>query len=133
MSLSEYSKPYYSPAEIASIISDCGYKVQIDQLESGRKVIRSATSGWNFLIYMYGPNDEPEKIYTIQFTLAIVRKPTLQEINKWNAEKRFLKAYIDNDGDLWLEWDVVLKYVAPLYLKECIEYFDLILGSLNEI
>jgi hypothetical protein len=82
---------------------------------------------------MYGPNDEPEKIYTIQFTLAIVRKPTLQEINKWNAEKRFLKAYIDNDGDLWLEWDVVLKYVAPLYLKECIEYFDLILGSLNEI
>lgn len=33
---------------------------------------------------------------------------TLRDVNDWNREKTFTKAYLDNDGDLVLEMDVDL-------------------------
>ena len=53
MGLSELSKPYYSPEELSRILQDAGYKAELDTLQSGRKVIRSATSGYKFTLYTY--------------------------------------------------------------------------------
>ena len=133
MSLNEDSKPYYSPSEIATLLIDCGYRGKLEQLESGRHIIRSATSGYKFAIYLYTPKDEPDHVTTMQFTSSFTEKYSLERVNKWNADRRFVKAYCDGDGDLCLERDVIVQYVAPAYFKECFEFWDVLLGKLNEI
>lgn len=129
MSLSEFSKPYYSPEEIASIVRDCGYKAELEQLPDGRKAIRSSASGHSFSIYLYGAD---EQIRSIQF-VSIFSKTTLENTNRWNSEKRFIKAYCDSEGDLWLEWDVVTTFVAPAFFKECIEFWDALFAQAAQV
>lgn len=132
MPLSEFAKPYYSPAEIAAVLIDSGYKAEMEQLESGRTVIRSSTSGYRFSIYLYGPKDQREHVTTIQFRSSFTDRVSLESVNRWNSDKRFVKAYSDQDGELALEWDVVVKFVAPAYFKECVEWWDVLLGDLKD-
>jgi Putative bacterial sensory transduction regulator len=124
---------YCSLEDIASAIQEAGYKAEIEELQNGRKVIRSAASGSRFSVYTYGPADDLEKVQTIQFAYAVEKKVDPEEINKWNVEKRFGKAYLDEDGDLNLDWDIVVSYTTSEFLKECLNWWDLILGSLVEI
>lgn len=37
------------------------------------------------------------------------KKIDLKKINEWNAGKRFSRAYLDQDGDAVIEWDVDLE------------------------
>lgn len=37
-------------------------------------------------------------------------RPTLESINEWNRDRRFGKAYLDQDGDAVVEMDVNLEY-----------------------
>lgn len=131
--MSEMSKPYYSVEEIASIFSRAGYKAEIDVLSSGGKVIRSSASGHNFSVYLYAPKDQPEHVRSIQFAYAVARKPSIQAANAWNQEKRFGKAYLDEEGDLCLEWDCVVTFASPAFIKECLEWWEIILGQINDL
>jgi hypothetical protein len=37
-------------------------------------------------------------------------QPTLESINEWNRDRRFGKAYLDQDGDAVVELDINLEY-----------------------
>jgi capsule polysaccharide export protein KpsC/LpsZ len=37
------------------------------------------------------------------------KKMDLKKVNEWNATKRFSRAYLDQDGDAVIEWDVDLE------------------------
>ena len=47
----------------------------------------------------------------VQFYAGFLdNNPTLEVINAWNAEKRFGRAYLDQDSDASVEFDVNLQY-----------------------
>ena len=60
-------------------------------------------------------------------------KPTPDQINTWNAGKRFGRAYIDPDGDAALEMDINLKSgVSPANLSASFAIWRLMLTQFTE-
>lgn len=55
-------------------------------------------------------------------------KPTLEEINDWNYNKRFSRAYIDQDGDACVEMDLdLVKGVTAEYLDSQVGLWSMVL------
>jgi hypothetical protein len=60
-------------------------------------------------------------------------KPTLDEVNAWNRDKRFGNAYLDADLDAALEFDLNLQYgVSRDNLDAAFALWSLVLGSYAE-
>ena len=60
-------------------------------------------------------------------------KPTAEQINTWNAGKRFGRAYIDPDGDAALEMDINLKSgVSPANLSASFAIWRLMMTQFTE-
>jgi hypothetical protein len=132
MHLVEIAKPYYAPAEIASLMQDSGYRADMTKLDNGCTAILSSAAGFNFSIYLYG-DCERERVTTLQFSSAFGDKVSVEQVNKWNREKRFLKAYMDAEGELCVEWDVVVSFVSPAAIRECLGWWEAVLGEVNEL
>jgi len=60
-------------------------------------------------------------------------KPTLEVINDWNFNKRFSRAYLDQDKDACVEMDVdLVAGVTPEYLDGQFNVWNLILTQFSE-
>jgi hypothetical protein len=132
MVFGETAKPYYSPEDIAAIIQASGFAADMKTFD-GCTVILSSAGGLRFSIYLYGERDHRDRITNLQFSSSFGDKVTLEQVNRWNKENRFLKAYVDDEGDLCLEWDVVVSFVPPAAIKECLDWWEVILGRVDEI
>ncbi len=102
------------PSSLVAALQEGGYKAALDTDGSGDPRIKSAASGANFSIYFYGCTANTN-CKSIQFSTSYTVKPklTLQKINEWNAKNRFAQAYLDQDGDPVIQFDVVLQNGAP--------------------
>src|SRR5215469_2891552 len=91
-------------ADLAKVFQNAGYRAEIPT--GGNPRILTGMSGYTVAIYLYSCDDagcgslEFSKIFTKS------AKMTLSVMNKWNQEKRYVKAYLDTDGDMNLEYDV---------------------------
>jgi hypothetical protein len=132
MMLGETAQPFYSPEQIASIIEASGYRADLKTFD-GCKVILSSARGFSFSIYLYGERDHRDRIESLQFTSSFGDKVTVEQVNRWNKENRFLKAYVDDEGDLCLEWDVVVSFVPPAAIRECLSWWEVILGKVDDM
>ncbi len=95
--------------DIASILRDAGYRAEI-VTENNRTRVRTGMSGYNINVYLYGC-DEDGACTSLQYSLGLTKSPsyTLSVANKWNQDKRFTKAYLDVNGNLFLEADVYFR------------------------
>jgi len=60
-------------------------------------------------------------------------KPKQDDINSWNRDKRFGKAYIDSDGDAVVEMDLNLEHgISTDNLKADIDVWQLVLGEYTD-
>jgi len=60
-------------------------------------------------------------------------KPKQEDINSWNRDKRFGKAYIDSDGDAVVEMDLNLEHgISTDNLKADIDVWQLVLGEYTD-
>lgn len=77
----------------------------------GDPKISSRISDTKYSVYFYGceDNDNCSSIL-IKAGYDLNDGISASKINEWNREKRFAKAYIDDDGDPFLEMDVNLDY-----------------------
>lgn len=102
------------PATLVAALQEAGYKATLDTDSSGDPRIKSGASGANFSIYFYGCSANAN-CKSIQFSTSYTVKPklTLQKINEWNAKNRFGQAYLDQDGDPVIQFDVVLENGTP--------------------
>lgn len=97
--------------EVASLLKSMGYKAELSDDESGDPRISSATGGAKFYVYFYGcTKDRPKNCASLQLYagFAMTKKPTYDDINRWNRDKRFATAYLDKDGDPNINSDIVL-------------------------
>jgi hypothetical protein len=133
MSVAEIAKPYYSPSEIADIVQECGFEADLRTFGDGRAAILSSSGGILFSIHLHGDGERLDRVTTLQFSSSFGDKVTLEQVNRWNREKRFLKAYADDDGELCLEWDVVVSFAPAAAIRECLEWWEIVLGRVDEI
>ncbi len=57
----------------------------------------------------------------------------MEEINAWNRDKRFGKAYLDDDGDPALEMNVNLRYgVSRKNFDDTVDFWRIVLKTFKE-
>ena len=96
--------------QVASWLQDDGYKAQVSTNKDGSKTVGTAADGSNFFIDMYDCNNTPT-CTAIQFSIGFDSKGAWNatKMNEWNSTKRWVKAYVDDKDDPWLQMDIDLS------------------------
>ncbi|MGC8792296.1 MAG: YbjN domain-containing protein [Bryobacteraceae bacterium] len=106
-----------SGEEMAQIVREEGYVPELDHDSHGDPLIRFRVEGYNCLLFFYGVEDG--RAMSLQFRAAFREQAPLEKVNEWNRRKRFLKVYLDEDGDINIDMDVDLEGgVTRAYLAE---------------
>lgn len=95
--------------ELQRLIQKWGYRAELGTDNTGDPKISSAVSGANFSIYFYGCDTQaPKRCDSISFSAAfdLDEGLTAAYINEWNRTKRFGNAWIDDEGDPFLNMQV---------------------------
>ena len=98
-----------SADDVAKWLQDAGYKATVKTNTDGSKSVSSATDGTNFSVDMYDCHDKPT-CTAIQFSVGFDTKGawTAAKMNDYTSSKRWVRAYVDDKNDPWLEQDVDL-------------------------
>lgn len=93
--------------EAVAWLQKSGYKAELTKDESGDPLINSAADGHDFKIYFYDC-DAAKRCKALQFSAGFDLKQglTLEKANEWNRKNRYLKAYLDDDMDPYVQYDV---------------------------
>lgn len=114
------------PSSIVKVLQKNGYRAELTKDDSGDPMIRSASSGTNFLILFYGCTANKD-CATIQFTSGFTsyKNATVASINAWNTKNRWGRAYINEKGAARLEMDVDLDDggMSTLLFEDNLEYW----------
>lgn len=94
--------------QVAGWLQDAGYRAEI-KTEDGKRNIYSGSDGHNFHVSMYDCNDK-NVCGSLQFWVGFDTKGAFNpsQINQWNRKNRWVRAYVDDVNDPWLEMDVDL-------------------------
>lgn len=98
-----------SAEDVASWLQSEGYKAQVSTNKDGSKTVQSATGGTTFNVDLYDCHDKPT-CTAIQFNVGFNTKGAWNatKMNTYNSTKRWVRAYVDENDDPWLEQDVDL-------------------------
>lgn len=99
-----------NPEQIAAVLQKFGYRAELTKDDQGDPKIKSAAGGANFTIYFYGC-DKNVDCTSIQLSSGfdLDSGTTLEVVNDWNANKRFGKAYMDDEKDPYVEMDIEME------------------------
>ncbi len=101
-----------TPAEVRAWLIEKGATVEEPRTIEGQTLLRVNDGSTNWLIFFYGC-DANGRCQDIQFAANIVAGGlSLDRINAWNREQRFVKAYLQSNVDgtpsAVLQFDVLL-------------------------
>lgn len=98
------------PQSVLNAMRDYGVAATLEVDDEGDPVIRTKIAGTNTSIYFYGCEDNGKDCRSISFGAGFETDSpfTLKDANQWNAEKRFSKAYVNDEGAARIEMDVNL-------------------------
>jgi len=93
--------------EVAAWLQKAGYKAELSKDETGDPLIDSAAEGAKFKIYFYDCNPA-KRCKALPFSAGFDLKEGLkpEQANPWNRKNRYLKAYLDDDGDPYVQYDI---------------------------
>lgn len=121
-----------SPEAVAKLLQEEGYKAELKKNQEGEPYIASASNGSSFTVEFYGC--EPGKgCSSLQFYAWYKKEPwySIEMANRWNADKRFIKAAIDKDGDLATYMDVTaLGKTTAANFADTIDWWSVMTGEL---
>jgi Putative bacterial sensory transduction regulator len=118
------------PQSIVRVMQEAGYKAELGKDGTGDPQITSGASGAKFTIYFYGC-EKNQKCTEIQFYAGWSDKLTLERINAWNAEHRFGRAYLDDKGEVNIEYDLNFEdqAIPAALFKNDLELWASLVGS----
>ncbi len=92
--------------EVVAWLQAQGYKAALSRDKQGDPMIKSATGGVNFTVYFYDCDND--RCRALQFSSGFDLKDgmTLARTNEWNKGNRYLKAWLDDENDPYIEYDV---------------------------
>ena len=97
------------PTGLQSALLDEGYRAKLGTDPVGDPMITSATAGYDFDIMFYDCTDNTD-CRSIQFYAGFTEPDhgTVEDMNAWNAQNRYARAYRDEEGDAILRMDVTM-------------------------
>lgn len=120
--------------EVAKWLQGAGYKADLSTDDTGDPMIKSATDGLNFTVYFYDCTAKP-RCKALQFATSFDLKTpmTAAKINEWNKGNRYLKAYIDDEGDPYVQYDVNINAGRTISgLKDDFDIWTSMLGDFTK-
>lgn len=86
-------------------------RAELSKDEQGDPSIQGRMNGHKYRITFYDC-EENKNCKTLSFDAAWETKSGIEveRVNEWNQNKRFGRAFVDQDGDAALDWDVNLTY-----------------------
>lgn len=119
------------PDKLARIIRDLGYRAQLDRDGVGDPMIRSSVGGVEFGIYFFGCMDNADcrtLLFKAGYDLADGATPDVVE--SWNEDMLFGRAYLDDEGDPWIEMAVNLHGgVSRLNFEDTYDWWEIVLDD----
>lgn len=101
-----------TPAEVRAWLTEKGATVEEPQTIQGQTLLRVNDGSATWLIFFYGC-DATGRCQDIQFAASVVADGlSLDRINAWNREQRFVKAYLQTNqsaSTAVLQFDVLLS------------------------
>jgi hypothetical protein len=119
--------------EILNIAKGFG-SAALTKSDSGAPRIKGRISGTSYEVVFYGCRNN-ERCRSLQLYAAweVSREIALEKINEWNKGKRFGRAYLDKDGDPFLEFDIEMEYgMSRRNLEECFKNWELLLEEFKK-
>lgn len=100
------------PQAIASVIKEKGWPAKLIIPDDGNPYIESDYNDLKFIVLLMNCDDNHQNCKTLQYYLGFsdAKDTTLDQLNEWNKNKRFARAYRDDEGDAVLEMDVDLDF-----------------------
>jgi hypothetical protein len=100
-----------NPEEMQKILQDIGYRAEILKNDEGKRRIRTRIGSWNVTLNFYSCDDSETSCKSVGLRTFFTNdtKKTAAFANDWNRTKRFSKAYIDNDNDVNIEFDMLFR------------------------
>ena len=92
--------------EMAAWLLDQGYAAEIHKDDGGISIVSSTIAEVNYDIYFYECTGT--RCAALEFLAGWTPSDTvtLDELNAWNAKKRFVFGYRDTDRNLWAQYDI---------------------------
>lgn len=100
-----------NPATIKAILESQGWPATLVSKAGDDPYLESNRNGLKFLV-LFMNCEEGKKCKTLQYYMGFsdAKDVSLDKLNKWNKDKRFARAYKDDEGDPVLEMDVDLDF-----------------------
>ena len=123
-----------NPQSVVAALQAGGYKATLEKDASGDPRIQSAASGANFVVTFYGCTANRDCDTVTFYAGWTGSKATVQQINAWNRDKRFSRAYIDKDGDPVIEFDVNLDDggMSQALFIDNVQFWEAAIGSFTK-
>lgn len=121
------------PQSVVNAMQSAGYRATLETSRGGKPVIRSAANGVNFSVMFDDCDERNISCKSLAFIGWYKAKPgwTIQRLNQWNDEKKFLRAYIDKDGDLAVDyWITTVGGLPEANFKDALDWFVVMSGQL---
>lgn len=117
--------------QVAQAMADAGYETERTETSDGSPKLDGLIDGWMYSVYFYGC--QGDDCDAIQFAAGFDEDQPMQydPINEWNMANRFGRAYLDDEGDPWVEMDINMEGegVTISNFNESLAYWDTVLNA----
>ena len=105
----EFHKDGMTAKELQAWLSESGYRAELAKDSEGDSYVKSASDGVNFEAHLY--DCKKDRCASMQFIAGFDMDGELElaKMNTWNASKRYIAGYTDDEGDPWFTYDVNLS------------------------
>lgn len=122
------------PAVIKTLLTEFGLVVEQDTDDMGDPRLSSRIEGTHFDVLFY--DCTPGPCQSIQFSAAFDMKEPMapDALNAWNRDMRFGKAYLDDEGDPYVEMDinVDLDGIGRKNFDDTVDIWRTVLGEFRK-
>ncbi len=123
------------PAAVMKAMQDYGFVATMETDSDGDPKIVARVSRTKFRVYFFGCEANKD-CASLHFRAGYDLDGTLSalKVNEWNREKRFTKAYIDDEGDPFMEMDINLDYdgVGAKNFEDTLDWWRLLVEDFEE-
>ena len=110
------------PQRMAALLVAYGLEVELTTDSYGDPQLITDFAGWRGSVDFYDCDPERnDECGSIQFNVGFDRSEpmSLEQVNKVMAERRFASVHVDEEGDPWVQWDIITGagIPAPVFLE----------------
>ena len=119
-----------SGAEVVKVLQDAGYRAQLDKDDDGDPRIVTRMSGATVHVVFYDCAQDRCGSLQLAVALDLERGFTLEGINRFNSQYRYVRAYLDDEMDPYLQFDFeVLHTSSSEHIASQVDLWEDVLGK----